>query len=152
MLIESGYQNAGSDYYPISGSWLDAFSGGLPMYAEGTDSRLGEYPRYADGVLPVVQGAPAGSLAPITQDEIVNMARQYSPPVVNAVLGQGMAIPRQLPVQSASMMQTNNLTSEDMSALGTRLAAEGTSMTDYNALQQGLFGKKRTSRRGRLVI
>ena len=80
------------------------------------------------------------------------MARQYSPPVVNAVLGQGTAIPRQLPVQSASMMQTNNLTSEDMSALGTRLAAEGTSMTDYNALQQGLFGKKRTARRGRLVI
>ena len=125
---------------------------GFAGYAEGTDSRLGDYPRYADGVLPVVQGAPAGSLAPITQDEIVNMARQYSPPVVNAVLGQGTAIPRQLPVQSASMMQTNNLTSEDMSALGTRLAAEGTSMTDYNALQQGLFGKKRTARRGRLVI
>ena len=125
---------------------------GFAGYAEGTDSRLGDYPRYADGVLPVVQGAPAGSLAPITQDEIVNMARQYSPPVVNAVLGQGTAVPRQLPVQSASMMQTNNLTSEDMSALGTRLAAEGTSMTDYNALQQGLFGKKRTTRRGRLVI
>jgi hypothetical protein len=145
----------GRDQGPETRAYLESLfktKESYPRNAYGTDSRLGEYPRYADGVLPVVQGAPAGSLAPITQDEIVNMARQYSPQVVNAVLGQGEAIPRQLPVQSASMRQTNNLTSEDMSALGTRLAAEGTSITDYNALQQGLFGNKRTSRRGRLVI
>jgi hypothetical protein len=101
------------------------------------------------GTLPAVQGAPA---TPITQQSIVDMARKWSPPRVSAVLGEQQVGPMQLPVQSASYRQTSNLTPEDVKAFGTRLAAEGTSLTDYSALQKGLFGAKRTSRRGRLVI
>ena len=127
--------------------------GRLAGYAEGTDSRLGMYPRYADGVLPSVQGAPAGSLSPVTQEDLVNTAREYSPPAVSSLLGdRGAFEARMLPVQSASMRQTNNLTADEAAALGTRLALEGTSQQEYNALQKGLFGQQRTTRRGRLVV
>jgi hypothetical protein len=125
----------------------------FPGYAYGTDSRLGMYPRYADGVLPSVQGAPAGSLSPVTQEDLVNTAREYSPPAVGSLLGdRGAFEARMLPVQSASMRQTNNLTADEAAALGTRLALEGTSQQEYNALQKGLFGQQRTTRRGRLVV
>jgi len=50
------------------------------------------------------------------------------------------------------MRQTNNLTPDETAALGTRLALEGTSQQEYNALQKGLFGQQRTTRRGRLVV
>ena len=113
----------------------------------------GVMPRYADGVLPSVQGAPAGSLSPVTQEDLVNTAREYSPPVVSSLLGdRGAFEARMLPVQSASMRQTNNLTADEAEALGTRLALEGTSQQEYNALQKGLFGQQRTTRRGRLVV
>ena len=136
------YPNAGYDPYST-----------FPGYAYGTDSRLGMYPRYADGVLPSVQGAPAGSLSPVTQEDLVNTAREYSPPAVSSLLGdRGAFEARMLPVQSASMRQTNNLTADEAAALGTRLALEGTSQQEYNALQKGLFGQQRTTRRGRLVV
>lgn len=137
--------------------WYDAETGGYGYGAfnPGSPEPNIEYPApqaAPSTTVPQVAGAPAGSLKPITQQDIVSLARQWSPPSVSAVLGEGSAVPRQLPVRSASMRQTSNLTSEDVQALGSRLAAEGTSLTDYNALQQGLFGAKRGTRRGRLVI
>jgi len=139
----------------VPNSRLAAYYGGtMPdRFAGGTNSRLGMYPRYADGVLPSVQGAPVGSLSPVTQQDLVNSAREYSPPAVGSLLGdRGAFEARMLPVQSASMRQTNNLTPDETAALGTRLALEGTSQQEYNALQKGLFGQQRTTRRGRLVV
>ena len=89
---------------------------------------------------------------PVTQQGLTDMARQWTPPRIGAVLGEGAVGPMQSPVQSASYRQTQNLTPDDMQAFGTRLAAEGTSLTDYGALQKGLFGTKRTSRLGRLIV
>ena len=137
--------------------WYDAETGGYGYGAfnPGSPEPNTQYPApqaAPSTTIPQVAGAPAGSLKPITQQDIVSLARQWSPPSVSAVLGEGSAVPRQLPVRSASMRQTSNLTPEDVQALGSRLAAEGTSLTDYNALQQGLFGAKRGTRRGRLVI
>ena len=125
----------------------------LPRIGPFMPGIRGVMPRYADGVLPSVQGAPAGSLSPVTQEDLVNTAREYSPPAVSSLLGdRGAFEARMLPVQSASMRQTNNLTADEAAALGTRLALEGTSQQEYNALQKGLFGQQRTTRRGRLVV
>jgi hypothetical protein len=107
------------------------------------------------GTIGYAGAAPAyGSGGMTTQDELIRLARLYSPPAVNNLLsGQGeMTRPLDTGQMLASPRQFMRLTEDEGKAMGTRLAAEGSSMQDYTSQINQTFGPQRSVRRGRLVV
>lgn len=145
-------------YDPLSGTWYDRTNPPARVLelrrTYGDDPSLSQYPGYE----PLGFANPAqqsSRLGDVTQAGILDLARTNSPPAVSALLGGGTGtenLTMSSPVQIGSPLQTSRLTGDETKSLGTRLAAEGTSIGDYSAQQNQLFGQKRTSPRARLVI
>jgi hypothetical protein len=123
---------------------------------ETVDATLSRLPKMQDGGIitsPYAGAAPAYTQAPTTQDELIRLARLYSPPAVNNILsGAGeMTRPLDTGQRIASPRQLMRLTEDEGKAMGTRLAAEGSSMGDYVSQVEQSFGPTRSVGRGRLV-
>ena len=104
-------------------------------------------------ISPYAGAAPSYTGTPTTQDELVRLARLYSPPAVGNLLSGAGEMTRTLDTgqRIASPRQLMRLTDDEGQALGTRLAAEGSSMGDYVSQVEQTFGPTRSVGRGRLV-
>lgn len=93
--------------------------------------------------------------AQVTQESIIDMARRYSPPAVNAVInGTTEQLPTiNLGFATPTLRQTSRLTPDETAAFGTRIGAEfNTTIPDVQKAQQELFAGTRSRQRSRLVV
>ncbi len=89
----------------------------------------------------------------VSQGEVVSLARQFSPPAVNALLGDQEIPDLRFPFSLPTPRQLGRLTPGETEALNTRLAAEfNTTLGDVvHAQRERFLGNPRSRGRARLV-
>lgn len=113
------------------------------------DEPMPEKPKAASGGFFMGQGQmPQG---PVNQQQLVDMAQQFSGPAVNSVMGGGTPPPLRFGFNLMTPQQMAGLTGAEKQMLNTRLAVEhNTDLDDVGTAIEQQFGAKRRTPKARL--